>query len=423
MVIAGLQILNAQSMQDSLTVKNVIDLTINNYPLIQQAEEKINVAEAKIKEQQSSLYPVIDVNASYSRIGPVPVIAFGSEQFELFPADNYNINVSLFHTLYDFGKRDALIDFTKSLKQSEIDNVDLVKSALAFQTVQIFYSILLLEKSIAVKDTDIVNLNDHLLFTYKKVETGSATDFDVLTTKVRISNAENQKLDLQNLLDKQIVQLKKLTGIPYESDTKLKGNFSLNQFFVNKDSLLEIAFKQRPEIKLALDQENNTHLIKEIASLGNMPSLNVNFSYGLKNGYIPNLDVLRGNWAAGIGVSVPIFNGFRTSASLEEADANIKVSETHTLQIKNDITSEVQQAVEDLKTKLNKISTTKIQVSYAQESINRANVQYKNGVVTNLDLLDSENSFEQAQLQYLRAVYDAIISSYNLKKAVGDVIW
>lgn len=360
MVIAGLQILNAQSMQDSLTVKNVIDLTINNYPLIQQAEEKINVAEAKIKEQQSSLYPVIDVNASYSRIGPVPVIAFGSEQFELFPADNYNINVSLFHTLYDFGKRDALIDFTKSLKQSEIDNVDLVKSALAFQTVQIFYSILLLEKSIAVKDTDIVNLNDHLLFTYKKVETGSATDFDVLTTKVRISNAENQKLDLQNLLDKQIVQLKKLTGIPYESDTKLKGNFSLNQFFVNKDSLLEIAFKQRPEIKLALDQENNTHLIKEIASLGNMPSLNVNFSYGLKNGYIPNLDVLRGNWAAGIGVSVPIFNGFRTSASLEEADANIKVSETHTLQIKNDITSEVQQAVEDLKTKLNKISTTKI---------------------------------------------------------------
>jgi len=423
MFLVALQFINAQSVQDSLTVKNAIDLTLKNYPLIQQATERINVAEAKIKEQQSSLYPIVNANASYTRLGPIPAIVFGSETFELFPANNYDVNVSLFHTLYDFGKRDAMIDLTKSLKQSEIDNVDFVKSALAFQTVQTFYSILLLQRSIAVKDTDIANLNDHLSFTNKRVETGSATDFDVLTTKVRISNAENQKLDLQNLLDKQIVLLKKLTGISYESDAKLSGDFSFNRFNVNKDSLLEVAFQQRPEMKLALDQENSAHLQKNLAGLGNMPSLNVNLSYGFKNGFIPNLDVLRGNWVAGVGVSVPIFNGFRTSANEEEADANIKVSETHTLQVKKDITAEVQQAIEDLKTKVDKISATEIQVNYAEESIKRANLQYKNGVVTNLDLLDSENSLEMAQLQYLQAIYDAIISNYNLKKAVGDVIW
>ncbi|HQF41266.1 MAG TPA: TolC family protein [Ignavibacteriaceae bacterium] len=423
MFLVALQFINAQSVQDSLTVKNAIDLTLKNYPLIQQATERINVAEAKIKEQQSSLYPIVNANASYTRIGPIPAIVFGSETFELFPANNYDVNVSLFHTLYDFGKRDAMIDLTKSLKQSEIDNVDFVKSALAFQTVQTFYSILLLQRSIAVKDTDIANLNDHLSFTNKRVETGSATDFDVLTTKVRISNAENQKLDLQNLLDKQNVLLKKLTGISYESDTKLSGDFSFHRFNVNKDSLLEVAFQQRPEMKLALDQENSAHLQKNLAGLGNMPSLNVNLSYGFKNGFIPNLDVLRGNWVAGVGVSVPIFNGFRTSANEEEADANIKVSETHTLQVKKDITAEVQQAIEDLKTKVDKISATEIQVNYAKESIKRANLQYKNGVVTNLDLLDSENSLEMAQLQYLQAIYDSIISNYNLKKAVGDVIW
>jgi len=423
MFLVALQFINAQSVQDSLTVKNAIDLTLKNYPLIQQATERINVAEAKIKEQQSSLYPIVNANASYTRIGPIPAIVFGSETFKLFPANNYDVNVSLFHTLYDFGKRDAMIDLTKSLKQSEIDNVDFVKSALAFQTVQAFYSILLLQRSIAVKDTDIATLNDHLSFTNKRVETGSATDFDVLTTEVRISNAENQKLDLQNLLDKQIVLLKKLTGIPYESDAKLSGDFSFHQFNVNKDSLLEVAFQQRSEMKLALDQENSAHLQKNLAGLGSMPSLNVNLSYGLKNGFIPNLDVLRGNWVAGVGVSVPIFNGFRTSANEEEADANIIVSETHTLQVKKDITAEVQQAIEDLKTKVDKITATEIQVNYAKESIKRANLQYKNGVVTNLDLLDSENSLEMAQLQYLQAIYDSIISNYNLKKAVGDVIW
>ena len=423
MFLAGLQFINAQSIQDSLTVKNAIDLTLKNYPLIQQATERINVADAKIKEQQSSLYPILEAEASYERISPIPTINFGSELFELAPANNYNATVSVFHTLYDFGKRDALIDLTKSFKKSEIDNVDFVKSALAFQTVQTFYSILLLERSIAVKDTDIATLNDHLSFTNKKVETGSATDFDILTTKVRISNVQNQKLDLQNVLAKQIVQLKKLTGISYDSDTQLTGDFSFKSYTVNKDSLLDVAMQQRPEMKLALDMENGAHLQKNVAGLGDMPSLNINLSYGLKNGYMPNLDAIRGNWAAGVGVKVPIFNGFRTSANEEEADANIKVSETHTLQVRKDIISEVQQAVEDLRTKINKIATTKIQVSYAEESIKRANVQYKNGVVTNLDLLDAENSLEQARLQYLQAIYDAIISNYNLKKAIGDVIW
>jgi outer membrane protein TolC len=174
---------------------------------------------------------------------------------------------------------------------------------------------------------------------------------------------------------------------------------------------------------LALDSENSARMQQNFATLGNMPSLNIVLSYGLKNGYMPNLDALRGNWVTGVGISVPIFNGFRTSANEEEADANLKVSEENTSRVKKDITSEVQQAVEDLQIKVTKVATTKIQVNYAEESILRANIQYKNGVATNLDLLDAEDSLAQARLLYLRAIYEAILSNYDLKKAVGDVIW
>jgi outer membrane protein TolC len=181
--------------------------------------------------------------------------------------------------------------------------------------------------------------------------------------------------------------------------------------------------QQRPELKLALDSENSAMMQQNVAGLGDMPVLNIMLSYGLKNGYMPNLDAIRGNWVAGVGVNVPIFNGFRTSANEEEACANLKVLEEHTAQVKKDITSEVQQAVEDLKIRIDKVSSTKIQVNYAEASIQRANIQYRNGVATNLDLLDAEDSLAQARLQFLQAVYDAIISNYNLKKSVGDVIW
>ena len=32
-------------------------------------------------------------------------------------------------------------------------------------------------------------------------------------------------------------------------------------------------------------------------------------NYGFKNGYEPNIEVLRGNWAAGLNAKIPIFNG------------------------------------------------------------------------------------------------------------------
>jgi outer membrane protein len=423
MLLISIQFIHAQDFKDSLSVKDAIALTLKNYPLIKQATVSINVAEARIKEQQSSLYPVIDAEASYTRIGPIPSIVFGPELFELAPANNYDAHVSVYHTLYDFGRRDALVNLTRSYKKSAIDNVDFVKSNLAFQAVQTFYSILLLQRSIAVKDTDIANLKDHLAFTQRKFETGSATDFDVLTTNVRISNAENQKMDLENALKKQIIFLKKLTGIPYDSTANLSGSFYLNSINIDKDSLIAIALQQRPELILALDSENSARMQQNVAGLGNMPSLNIMLSYGLKNGYMPNLDVLRGNWVASAGISVPVFNGFRTSANEEEADANLKVSEENTSRVKKDITSEVQEAVEDLQIKVAKVATTKIQVNYAEESLQRANIQYRNGVATNLDLLDAENSLSQARLQYLRAVYDVIISNYNLKRSVGDIIW
>jgi outer membrane protein TolC len=81
MFLAGIQFVSAQNITDSLSVKNAVELTLKNYPLIQQATERINVAEAKIKEQESSLYPILDAQASYTRIFPVPSITFGQESF------------------------------------------------------------------------------------------------------------------------------------------------------------------------------------------------------------------------------------------------------------------------------------------------------------------------------------------------------
>jgi outer membrane protein TolC len=315
------------------------------------------------------------------------------------------------------------MDFVRSYKKSATDNIDLVKSNLAFAAVQTYYSILFIEQGLAVNDTDAATLNQHIDITNRKIESGTATDYDLLSTKVRLADYQGNKIALQNQLNNQKIVLQHLTGLPGKEQIEVSGDFSLLTTSVNTDSLVNVAYRQRPEIKLALDQENTAMLKKSVVAHGDLPDVNVSFNYGLKNGFEPNLDVLRGNWAATVGVSVPIFNGFRTRNQEEEANAGIDVSKINTINIKQKIAAEVQKAAENVESNLLQIQTAELKINLAEQAVKRARAQYASGVGTNLDLLDAETRLADARFLYLRATYDNIISTYELKKAVGDIIW
>ncbi len=408
---------------DSLTLDKTIELTINNYPLIKQQQEKIKAADYKIEQQKSFYYPDIFGEAYYTRIGPLPSFSFGGNTLELAPANNYNFNLVLHQQVYDFGKRDAAVDLMKSIKQSAVDNVESIKNNLSYQTLQSFYSILFLKESIAVKDTQIAALNEHLNITNKRIETGSATDYDALSTQVRISQAQSEKIELMNNLKQQQIFLQQLLGVSQDTTINIKGDFSVPNMITNSDSLIEVAFQKRSEIKLAEDELNTSHLQEHLTGLGDMPSLNALLSYGIKNGYEPNLDVLRGNWVAGISLNVPIFNGFLTKNKENESRVNSNAAYLNIVSLKRNVVSEIQQAESSLNSSLDKLKSTQAQVNFAEKTVQRAIDRYKSGVGTNLDLLDAETSLAEARLFYLQDLYRSILGSYDLKKAVGDIIY
>jgi outer membrane protein len=411
-----------QAIDDSLTLQQAVKLTLTNQPLLKQAAEEINAAEAKIKEQNSYYYPRVNGNISYTRIGPIPTIEFGGIGFTLAPDNNYDAHISASQLVYDFGKRDALLDLVKSYKLSSEDKLNLIKNNLSYQAVQAFYTILFTEKSIKVKDEQINTLKKHIELANKKVQSGSATDFDVLTTEVRVASAENQKIDLENALYKEKIYLKSLLGWSSDKELNLSGKFKIDTSLFNSESLIQEAFQKRVEMKLARDAEKSAMVTKQVASLTDKPTLSIIASYGFKNGYEPNLDVLRGNWAAGINASIPIFNGNLRDAKVEEADANLKSSSAKILELERTIKSQVEQAATNLKASRSKIKTSELQVKQAKDAVSRAEVRYRDGVITNLDLIDAETSLAEAELLRLRVSYENIVNTYSLMQAVGNNI-
>ncbi len=412
-----------QSADDSLTVRQAVKFTLTNQPLINQALQQVNAVNARIKEQNSSYYPQVEGNLSYTWIGPVISLAFpGLGNFDFNTPNNYDMHVGAGYLLYDFGKRDASMNLLRSYKLSSEEKVNLIKNNLSYQTVQAFYAILFTEKSIKVKNEQINTLNQHIVIAKKRVESGSATDFDVITTEVRVAAAQNEKIDLENALNKEKIYLKSLLGWPSGKKLILSGNFNEDTTLIKTGALIEEAFNKRPEMKLARDAENSAKLSKQVSALSDRPTISLNASYGLKNGFFPDLAVLRGNWVAAISANIPIFNGYRTDAKVEEAEANLKSSSDKILELQRTIKAQVEQAAADLKSSRLKIKTTEVEVKHAKDAVSRAEVRYRDGVITNLDLIDAETSLSEAELLRLRVSYQNVINTYALKEAIGVVL-
>lgn len=402
-----------------LTVGQAVEMVIKTYPAIQQAEEAAQAAGARVEQSRSSYYPTVAVDAAYSRIHPIPYMPFNGAVFELAPADNYDAHVGLRYNLLDFGKTSAQLNLSRSQREASLDNIEIVKTGLAFQAIKIFYSTLYLERSLQVQDDEIKVLQDHLEVIGKKVRAGTATDFDKLTTQVRVALAQNRRIDLENMRRKQVISLVMLTGGTPGKDVRLQGEFDKAAVSVDGDHLLASALQERREIKMARNMEESARRQHDLSRYGNKPVVNLGLLYGIKNGYEPDLTQGIKNWVAGAQLNFPVIDGFRTRNQEREAQANLNAAQDREQEAEKQVTAEVEQSISDLQASADKLKAVELQVRLAETALEQAKIRYEAGVITNLDLLDSENSLSQAKLMQLEAAYNYSLSKYALKKATG----
>jgi outer membrane protein len=409
---------------DSLTLDQAIRMVTENHPAVLQAMQGIASSEAQIVQSQSAYYPQVSGLGSYAYVGPVPVFEFpGFGTIELATHNNYDFHVGLQQQLFDFGRRSTALELARSGHETAVEGVEAAKSGLAYQTVEAFYAILFLRQNISVIDEQINTLNEHLSITQKRVQAGAATDFEILTTEVRIANIQSQRTDVVNALQNQETIFRQLTGLPENVAVDIKGDFATSPIALNSDSLVSLAMSQVPDMKLSKYSETSAKIQTRLATLGDRPSLGANLQFGFKNGYEPNLNTIKANWVAGAQINVPIFNGFLTRGRESQARANLSAAQLHTQDLERRIIAGVDQAISGVRASQDKLASAEPQVTEAEQALSLARTRYSAGTATNLDLLDAETALANARLIRLKAMYELVRNHYALERAVGTKIW
>ncbi len=406
---------------DSLSLETIIKRVITTHPSVLKATEGIRMAEAGIGLAKSTRFPDIDFSAGYTFLGPIPSIQIPDMgTFRMGTPSNFNSLLNIRETVFDFSRTETQIKLQESSKEMAAAGIGVLKQKLALATAMNFYSLIYFQEALTIRTRQIETLREHLRFVERKEQTGSSTKYEVLSTQVRLSAAENIKVDIETAWRNTLTVMNSLMGLPLSTVLKVKNRVPVDTGVSGTpDSGIESALKNRPEMLMANSLQQHARLNLESVKLQNKPSLAVFTSGGFRNGYIPDLNRIRANFALGLTLKVPVFSATRQKFNEQLASAEINSTGQEVQLIVRDISSEVYQNDANLHAAARKMQQTELQVKQAEEARKLAEMSYKAGTVTNLDLLDAETLEAESRLNLLKATSDYAINLSRLYYSEG----
>ncbi|GET24979.1 TolC family protein [Prolixibacter sp. NT017] len=410
------------SPTDSLSLDSIISKVVSSYPSVKEAEEAIKRADTQIDLARSGHYPDVSVNGSYSHIGPVTKFTVpGMGEIQMNPNDNYSATVDISQSIYDFGKTAANLAYQQESKQLGKQTLERVKQQLSIRAVHTYYSLLFLQEAIDIKNEQLANLQRHLDFINKKMATGSATQYEALSTKVKISGVKSQKLDILSSIRIQQAVLNTLLGEP-----ETKHHFVKEKLTVDKtrnlkaDTMINMAVRNRDEMKIAREKTRLAELNLNLIKAKNTPNLKAFASAGAKDGYLPDLYQFKPNYAVGLDLHIPIYDANRNKNQQLLAKSGIQSSVYETERMQREVASDVIKSSANVETAAHKVQQFKLQLKQARDAFSLAETSFKAGSITNLDLLDATTAVSNSRLLLLKSEIDYALSIYDLQASIGD---
>jgi outer membrane protein TolC len=407
-----------------LTLSEAIDTVIAHYPTIDAAKAAIDASRARTIQANASRLPQVNGAAGYTYNSLRPYVAFAIPglppgAFYESISDSYIATVTARQLLTDFGRTDKLVDMARAGQITAQDALEETRHQLGYQTIESFYGVLLLRNSADVAREEISALEEALRIAQRKFGAGSATKFDVLTTQVRLSNAHNRLTDTLASLEKQENGLRQLLGVDIGAPLEIEGAFDADAPAISESAAISEGLQNRPEMKIARDDEQTSRLGLDAAERGDRPSLSAMVTGGVQDGFVPDLYDNKGFVTAGLALDVPIFTGKRVTGDRMAADAGVRSAKAREHELAQTITTDVADAYADLTAAKARLGDADTLVAQAAEALSLAQTRYSNGVITNFELLDAQSASRSAELTRLQARYDCVLARQAVARAAG----
>ena len=411
------------------SLEDCISYAIENNITIKDADLNTSISEVNYNKAKSAKLPNLFGSASQNFSSGTSIDPITSDYVsDQIHSTNLGINssVTLFqgNQLSNQVKQNQLLIEQNSLLAQEAKNnivISILESYL--QTLYSKEGISIAENNLSASEKEVLRAKSRLdagtiaLSDYTEAQSQAATNkYNVIAAK------NDYELNIINL--KQLLELSPLENLTIE---RVDENQDLINLELNKEVIYTNALSYLPEVEASKTNILVNEKELEIAKGGYLPTLALTGSLGSgytsisDNTFTDQLDV-NFNQRLGLSLNIPIFNRNQTKSAVQTAAFNIEKAEIQKQTIEKEVIKKVETAYQNALSSQEQLVAAEVSQDAAEQSYNLAQKKYELGDLSTTDLVISQNTFTNAQQNYLQSKYLNILYHQLLQFYQGNDI-
>jgi outer membrane protein TolC len=363
-----------------------------------------------------------------------------------FGVDNeFRSGISVTQTLFN-GSAFSAIAGAQQLKDVNQRAVDRRMQTLADQVRQAYYDALFAQERVRVLGQRVQRTKQTLQEVSLQVRQGVTPKFQRLSTEVELSNTETQLVQAENTVGMALDNLKNTMGVSVDRPIRLDGSLDAAETSLYREvsmrRAIETALDRRPDIeqaRLAIElrqvQENTVRAeyLPRLSAVANfnytgrvpddreltLSDPNDPFAFSTQDRGFFEDSFWNPAFSVGLQLSWNIFNGFQTTARVEQQQVAVRRAEIEYEQARRGVELEVRRALRNLQDARQRIDNQDQNVQRAETNYQFVSQRVQQGVSNQLELREASDQLDQSRLNYLQAVHDYLVARSAFEAAVG----
>ncbi|PZF74543.1 TolC family protein [Taibaiella soli] len=441
LLIAAITLLSAgmANAQQVLSLQDCLRFALDNNQNIAIKKYEQLEGDQKVVQARSQALPQVNGNANFTDNFKKQVIVLPGEltgnpgtttAVQMGTTYNPTASVDVSQQLLNVGVFTAL-KAAETGRHYYTLNTQLTEEQVINQVAQMYYQICATKASIKILNITIQNLEKLVASTDGQYKSGLARKIDLQRIQVKLTNTKTQLTEKENQLVILGNNLKLSMGMQPGQEIAI-AEIPLKDIEQKVSSDVAVAafnLSNLTEMKI-LDVQKDLYTLQKKASQAEYyPKLSAfaNYSYnGMSNSFGDMFknggsDVWYGTGAFGLRLSVPIFDGFNRRSKVAMDKIALKKLAQQKEYTEISLNASYNSAKLTLYNTLNAIRSQQENVSLADEVYQSSSQNYNLGIASLTDLLDAENSFEDAQNAYTQALLNYKLAELETLKATGNI--
>ena len=246
---------------------------------------------------------------------------------------------------------------------------------------------------------------------------GVVPSIDVLRAEVQLQSDQQRLIFYRNEFEKEKLAIARAIGLPAGQQFSLQDQAPYAPVEgVTLDQALEKAYRTRSDYKAAQALVSAAERSKEAAKAEKLPTLALNADYGAIG---PDPASARGTFTLGARLQVPIYQGGRIRADIEQADAQLQQRRSEAEDLRGKIDSDVRSAFLDLKSYEDQLRIARRQIVLAKTQLQQSQDRFAAGVTNNVEVVQAQQSVVSSDDNYISSLYSYNLAKASLTRAIG----